>query len=357
LSLYPFLFEHVLRRMPAEAAHRLATVGLGAAGRIRPLPRLLAARDPVLRVEALGRRFPSPVGVAAGVDKGATWFEGLGALGFGFVEVGTVTAVGQPGNPRPRVWRLLADRGLLNAMGFPNPGAAKVAGRLAKRSGGGIVGVNVGKSKDTPLEDAARDYRAAVRELAALADFVVVNVSSPNTAGLRELQAVDHLRRILDEVRSEFSGPVLVKLSPDLTDDELDEVADLAVAHGVSGIVAVNTTTSREGLASETALLESPGGVSGPPLKARALEVLRRLHARVGSQVTLVSVGGIDTPEDAWERILAGATLVQGYTGFVYGGPLWPKRLNDELARRTRAAGARSIQDLVGTETPVAAAA
>jgi dihydroorotate dehydrogenase len=357
LSLYPFLFEHVLRRMPAEAAHRLATVGLGAAGRIRPLPRFLAPRDPVLRVEALGMRFPSPVGVAAGVDKGATWFEGLGALGFGFVEVGTVTAVGQPGNPRPRVWRLLADRGLLNAMGFPNPGAAKVAGRLAKRSGGGIVGVNVGKSKETPLEDAARDYRAAARELAPLADFVVVNVSSPNTVGLRELQAVDHLRRILDEVRAEFSGPVLVKLSPDLTDYELDEVADLAVAHRVSGIVAVNTTTSRDGLASDPAILANPGGVSGPPLKARALAVLRRLHARVGNQVTLVSVGGIDSPEDAWERILAGATLVQGYTGFVYGGPLWPKRLNDELARRTRAAGARSIQDLVGTETPVPAVA
>jgi dihydroorotate dehydrogenase len=360
LSLYSLVYEHVLRRIPAETAHRLAAAGLGAVGRIRPLRllvrRLLEPRDPVLRVEALGMRFPSPVGVAAGVDKGATWFEGLGALGFGFVEVGTITAFGQPGNPSPRVWRLLADRGLLNAMGFPNPGAVKVAGRLAKRSGG-IVGVNVGKSRDTPLEDAARDYRLAVRELAALADFVVINVSSPNTAGLRDLQAVDHLRRILDEVRAEFSGPVLVKLSPDLTDNELDDVADLAVAHGVAGIVTVNTTTSREGLASDPALLANPGGVSGAPLKPRALEVLRRLHARVGNQVTLVSVGGIDTAQDAWDRILAGATLVQAYTGFVYGGPMWPKRLNDELARRTRAVGVHSIQDLVGSETLLTAVA
>ena len=255
------------------------------------------------------------------------------------------------------VWRLVEDRGLLNAMGFPNPGAAAVAGRLARRRGGGIVGVNVGKSKDTPLEDAAGDYRASVHELAALADFVVVNVSSPNTAGLRSLQSADHLRRILDEVRAEFSRPVLVKLSPDLTDEELDEVADLVVAQGVSGIIAVNTTTSREGLASDPAILANPGGVSGAPLKARSLEVLRRLHARVGDRVTLVSVGGIESPQDAWDRLLAGATLVQAYTGFVHGGPLWPKRLNDELARRTRAAGARSVQDLVGTETPVTAVA
>ena len=363
MSLYPFLFEHVLRRIPAEAAHRLAAAALGVAGRspLRELVRrLLAPRDPALAVDALGLRFPSPVGVAAGVDKGATSFAGLGALGFGFVEVGTVTATGQPGNPKPRVWRLVEDRGLLNAMGFPNPGAAAVAGRLARRRGGGIVGVNVGKGKDTPLADAAADYRASVRELAALADFIVVNVSSPNTAGLRSLQAVDHLRRILDEVRAELASlgltrPLLVKLSPDLTDDELDEVADLAVAHGVAGIVTVNTTTSRAGLASDPAILANPGGVSGAPLKPRAVEVLRRLHARVGSQVALVSVGGIETAEDVWDRIVAGATLVQGYTGFVYGGPLWPKRLNDELAARVHAAGAHSLQEMVGAETAVIA--
>ncbi|HET9737541.1 MAG TPA: quinone-dependent dihydroorotate dehydrogenase [Solirubrobacteraceae bacterium] len=365
MSLYPFLFEHVLRRIPAEAAHRLAAAALGVAGRspLRELVRrLLAPRDPALAVEALGLRFPSPVGVAAGVDKEATSFAGLGALGFGFVEVGTITAEGQPGNPKPRVWRLIEDRGLLNAMGFPNPGAVTVAGRLARRRGGGIVGVNVGKGKDTPLADAAADYRASVRELAAFADFIVVNVSSPNTAGLRSLQAVDHLRRILDEVRAELASlgltrPLLVKLSPDLTDDELDEVADLAVAHGVAGIVTVNTTTSRAGLASEPAILANPGGVSGAPLKPRALEVLRRLHARVGSQVALVSVGGIESAQDVWDRIVAGATLVQGYTGFVYGGPLWPKRLNDELAARVHAAGAHSLQALVGAETPMTTAA
>ena len=220
--------------------------------------------------------------------------------------------------------------------------------------------MNVGKGKDTALRDAAADYRASVGELAARADFIVVNVSSPNTPGLRDLQAVDHLRRILDEVRAELASleltrPLLVKLSPDLTDDELDEVADLVVDHGVAGIVTVNTTTSRAGLASDPAILANAGGVSGAPLKPRALDVLRRLHARVGSQVTLVSVGGIETAQDVLDRILAGATLVQGYTGFVYGGPLWPKRLNDELADRVHAAGARSLQELVGAETPVTA--
>ena len=243
------------------------------------------------------------------------------------------------------MWRLVEERGLVNAMGFPNPGADKAARRLRRRGGEGIVAVNVGKSKSTPLEDAAADYRASVRALAALADFVVVNVSSPNTAGLRDLQAVDQLRTILDEIGAELRAqrldrPVLVKLSPDLSDEALDEIADFAVDHEVSGIVAVNTTT---------ALLDRPGGVSGAPLKARAVDVLRRLHARVGDRVTLVSVGGVETADDVWGRILAGATLVQGHTGFIYGGPLWASRLNRELARRARAAGAASIGDVVGS--------
>ena len=349
MSLYRFLYTHVLRWIPAETAHHLAAVGVGAVGRIRPLRaavgRLLRPRDAALRTTAFGLTFPSPLGVAAGMDKDATWFEGLRALGFGFVEVGTITAEAQPGNPKPRVWRLVEARGLVNAMGFPNPGAAAAAGRLRRR-GDGIVAVNVGKSKSTPLEHAAADYRATVRALAPFADFVVVNVSSPNTAGLRDLQAVDNLRTILDEIGAELRAqrldrPVLVKLSPDLSDEALDEVAEFAAEHGVSGIVAVNTTT---------ALLDRPGGVSGAPLKPRAVDVLRRLHARVGDRVTLVSVGGVETADDVWERIRAGATLVQAYTGFVYGGPLWASRLNRELARRVRAAGAASIGDVVGAE-------
>jgi dihydroorotate dehydrogenase len=248
------------------------------------------------------------------------------------------------------------DRGLINAMGFPNPGAKVAAKRLRRRTYDTIVGVNVGKSQSASLEQAGADYRASVRELAPLGDFIVLNVSSPNTTGLRELQAVERLHILVGEVRAELdllglSPPLLIKLAPDLRDDELDEIADFAMSQELSGIIAVNTTVSREGLTSDPALLENPGGVSGAPLKARSISVLRRLYARVGDAVTLVSVGGIDTPADAWDRILAGATLVQGHTGFIYGGPLWPKHLNEDLAERVHRAGAHSIQELVGAET------
>jgi dihydroorotate dehydrogenase len=360
LSPYPLLFTHVLRRIPAERAHTLAATSMGVLERMPVLRSLLRRKlqptDPRLEVHALGMAFPSPLGVAAGMDKSATWYEALGALGFGFVEVGTITAEPQKGKPKPRVWRLTDDRGLLNAMGFPNPGAKVAARRLRRRTHETIVGANIGKSQNVSLENAGADYRASVRELAPHTDFIVLNVSSPNTAGLRELQAVDQLHLLVNEVRAELallglSPPLLIKLAPDLSDDEIDEIADFATSQGLDGIIAVNTTLSRDGLTSDPAVLGNPGGVSGAPLKARSISVLRRLYARVGPAVTLVSVGGIDTPADAWDRILAGATLVQGHTGFVYGGPLWPKRLNDDLAARARQAGARTIQELVGAET------
>jgi dihydroorotate dehydrogenase len=339
-------YSRVLSRVDAERAHLLGTRALALLAKA-PRPKL----DPVLRVEALGLTFDSPLGVAAGLDKHATAFEGLGTLGFGFVEVGTITAIAQPGNPKPRVWRLAEDRALMNAMGFPNPGAEAVVGKLARRSGRGIVAINIGKSKVAPLEAAADDYRASAALLAPHADFVVINVSSPNTSGLRDLQTIEHLAELLTAVRAEAGGkPILVKLAPDLTDEQLDQLADFAVEAGLDGLIATNTTISREGLHAPAELLAKPGGVSGAPLKARSLTVLRRLRARVGDRVLLVSVGGVETAEDVLERVRAGATLVQGYTGFVYGGPLWPKRLNDELARRARTAGATSIQALVGAE-------
>ena len=347
--MYGPLYTRVLSRLDAERAHTLGTRALAAAARL-PRP----AADPVLRVQALGLTFDSPLGVAAGLDKHATAFEGLGNLGFGFVEVGTITALAQPGNPRPRVWRLAEDRGLLNAMGFPNPGAEAVAPKLARRSGRGVVAINIGKSKATPVEAAADDYRASAALLAPHADFVVINVSSPNTSGLRDLQTIAHLRELLAAVRGAAAGrPVLVKLAPDLTDEQLDELADFALEVGLDGLIATNTTVSREHLRAPADVLANPGGVSGAPLKPRSLAVLRRLRARVGDRVLLVSAGGVETAADVLERVRAGATLVQGYTGFVYGGPLWARRINGELARAVRAAGANTIQELVGDEVGI----
>jgi dihydroorotate dehydrogenase len=357
--IYGALFRLVLRRLPVEGAHRLAALALRVVFRIpgcaAALRRLLAPRDPALRVEALGLSFPSPLGVAAGMDKDASWFEALGLLGFGFVEVGTVTARPQTGHPTPRVFRIVRDRALLNRMGFPNPGALEVAARLRGRSSRVVVGVNVGKSMSVPVESAAGDYRASVHELAGVCDYVVVNVSSPNTPGLKEMQTVELLRPLLREVQREVTAvavglPVLVKVGPDAADEQLVAIADLALELSLGGIVAVNTTEDRSVLSepSRIAYVEG-GGVSGTPLGARAVEVLRLLRERVGDRLVLISVGGISTPDDAWERILAGATLVQAYSGFIYGGPGWPARMNRALARHVRGAGAESIQELVGS--------
>jgi dihydroorotate dehydrogenase len=356
--IYAALFELVLRWMPVEGAHRLAVLALRTASRTpgcaAVLRRLFAPRDPTLRVQALGLHFPSPLGVAAGMDKDASWFEGLGLLGFGFVEVGTVTARPQAGNPAPRVFRIVRDRALLNRMGFPNPGARAVAARLRRRSGRVIVGVNIGKSMSVPVEAAADDYRASVHELARACDYLVVNVSSPNTPGLREMQTVELLEPLLREVQRELTAlavraPVLVKVGPDAADERLVAIADLALELELDGIVAVNTTEDRSALSEPSRIADvEGGGISGPPLGARAVQVLRLLRERVGDRLVLISVGGVCTAEDAWERILAGATLVQAYTGFVYGGPGWPARVNRSLARRVRAAGADSIQELVG---------
>jgi dihydroorotate dehydrogenase len=357
--MYRLLFTLVLRHLDPETAHALARAtlrGLRATRGGRALLRRLAGTpDPVLETRALGLTFPSPVGVAAGVDKDASWFEDLAALGFGFVEVGTLTALAQEGNPRPRVARFPRERALLNRMGFPNPGAAAAVAQLAAPARGTIVGVNLGKSKLAPLEGAAEDYRTSTRLLAPHADYLVINVSSPNTPGLRTMQAIEPLRELIGAVRAELRAgghdpPLLVKLAPDLADEQLDAIAALAVELGLAGIVAVNTTVDRGVLAAPPPAGQpfEGGGVSGAPLRRRALQVLRRLHAVTQGRLVLVSVGGVESAEDVWERIRAGATLVQAYTGLVYGGPGWPRRLNRELAGRVRAAGAASIGELVG---------
>ena len=318
---------------------------------------LLRPRDPGLRVEAMGLDFPSPLGVAAGLDKNATAFETLAAHGFGAVEVGTVTARAQDGNPeRPRVSRLPRDRALLNALGFPNDGSEAVARRLARRRTPAVIGANVGKTKAVEVEDAAPDYRETVRALAPHADYVALNVSSPNTPGLRQMQSAEHLTALVAGVREELRAggrelPLLVKLAPDLADEEIAGIAALALRLELDGIIAVNTTVdtslARES-AAELAAQRHGGGLSGPPLQARALEVLRLLRAEVGDRLTLVSVGGIESADDAWERILAGASLVQAYTAFVYNGPLWPRRVNRGLSRHLRASRWSSIGEAVG---------
>src|SRR5579859_5100976 len=333
--MYRLLYRMVLRRVPAETAH-LLTFGLirvvaRVPGAARLLRRWLGPRDPVLRVRALGLEFPGPLGLAAGFDKDARGVAGLAALGFGFVEVGTVTARAQPGNPRPRMFRLPADRALVNRMGFNNEGAAAAAARLRRRAGV-IVGVNIGKTKAVPDEEAARDYAASARAVAGVADYVVVNVSSPNTPGLRDLQATERLKPVLVAVREALDAaadhrvPLLVKIAPDLADTDVDAIADLALELGLDGIVATNTTVSRAGLASSPTEVAAAGagGLSGAPLRDRALAVLRRLRARAGDRLVLIAAGGIESSDDAWERMAAGATLVQAYTGFIYGGPLWP---------------------------------
>jgi dihydroorotate dehydrogenase len=317
----------------------------------RGLTRWLAPTDPALAITVFGVRFPGPVGLAAGFDKDGTGLNTWGALGFGYAEVGTVTAQAQPGNPQPRMFRLADDRALLNRMGFNNHGAGELALRLARHTPDVPIGVNIGKTKVTPPENAVADYAESARLVGPLAAFLVVNVSSPNTPGLRDLQAVESLRPILAAVKAQAQTPVLVKIAPDLSDDDVDEIADLAVELGLAGIVATNTTVSRDGLATPGVEALGPGGISGPPVARRSSEVLRRLYQRVGDRLVLISVGGIETADDAWDRITSGASLVQGYTGFVYGGGSWAKDVHDGLARRLQDSGFTTLAEAVGSAT------
>jgi dihydroorotate dehydrogenase len=336
-----------------ERIHTWVFAFLRAVTAVLPVRRVLAGwlapHDPVLASTVLGVRFAGPLGLAAGFDKDGRGLNTWGALGFGYAEVGTVTALAQPGNPPPRMFRLPDDRALLNRMGFNNHGAGELAVRLARGTPDVPIGVNIGKTKVTPPEGAVEDYAESARLVGPLAAFLVVNVSSPNTPGLRDLQAVESLRPILAAVKAETSTPVLVKIAPDLSDYDVDEIADLAVELGLAGIVATNTTVSRAGLATPGAEDLGAGGVSGPPVAQRSAEVLRRLYRRVGDRVVLISVGGIETADDAWDRITSGASLLQGYTGFIYGGGLWAKHIHDGIARRLHDAGFASVADAVGS--------
>lgn len=331
---YDALFSTVFARMDPEVAHEQAFRAIRFGGRLAaPLTSVPPAPRTVMGVE-----FPNAFGLAAGFDKNARAVPGLLGLGFGHVEVGTVTARPQPGNPRPRLFRLLEDEAIVNRMGFNNDGAAVVASRLHRlrrtRAGAdAVIGVNIGKTKVVPAAEAVADYVESARLLAPYASYLVVNVSSPNTPGLRDLQAVDSLRPILEavgDVTAREGVPLVVKIAPDLADADVDAVADLALELGLDGISATNTTIARpDSLRTPRATVDAAGagGISGPVLADRSTEVLRRLRGCVGDRLALVGVGGVTTPQDVRDRLDAGADLVQAYTGFVYGGPLWPARL------------------------------
>lgn len=313
---------------------------------LRRLPVPGSTAPDQLRVEAFGRSHPTPLGVAAGLDKSATAFAKLHKLGFGHVEIGTVTPEAQPGNARPRVFRAIERNALVNRMGFPSPGARVVGAALRRRRDDHIVGVNVGKNKD----GGSGDFATVTGVLGEHADFIVVNVSSPNTPGLRELQAIEPLREILDSVaRRAGDLPVLVKISPDLADDDIDAITDLAVSMRLAGMVCTNTTIDHSVLRSSE---RYEGGVSGAPLAPRAAEVLARAYRRAGGNLVLISVGGVMDATDVWERLRMGATLVQSYTGFVYGGPLWPRRVNRDLAELVDASDFDSIAAVIGSGIP-----
>ncbi len=358
------LLRPLLFNLPAERAHHAAVTALNAALATAPARdaarAMYCVRDPRLEVERFGIRFPNPVGLAAGFDKSAESFNALGALGFGHVEVGTVTALAQPGNPQPRLFRLPQDGALLNRMGFNNPGAAAVSARLARTRSEPVLGINIGKSKAAALEDATADYLRSFDLLEPFARYVAVNVSSPNTPGLRTLQDAGPLRELLRALRSRgeerarargaTARPILLKIAPDLTDPQVDEVAGIALDEGIAGIIATNTTVSRDRLRTPAARVEAlgAGGVSGAPVRARARSVVARVYHRTGGRLPIVGVGGIFDAVDAWKMILAGASLVQVWTGFIYRGPGIARDINRSLSAYLERDGLRSIDEAVG---------
>ena len=339
MRLYPVLFQTVLRRMDPEKAHHLAFRVIQSVPFVGALARRVCAPDRSLRVRALGIEFPSPFGLAAGFDKNAEGIIGLGDIGFGHVEVGTLTMHAQDGNPKPRMFRLVEDRGLINRMGFNNGGSGAAIPRIERarmKRHRPVIGVNIGKSRVTEVADATADYVWSAERVAPIADYVAVNVSSPNTPGLRGLQELEMLEPLLTSVREAVgTTPLLVKIAPDMTDDQIDGIVALAVRLGLDGIIATNTTISREGLRASAADVErmGAGGLSGAPLRARALEVLLRIRKTAPEDFCVISVGGVETAEDVLARLSAGANLVQGFTAFIYEGPLWARAINRGLVR------------------------
>jgi dihydroorotate dehydrogenase len=355
-ALRPLLFGLAPDTAHAVAMTTLAPVEHVALVRALVRRAMAPARDARVTVHAMGLEFPSPVGLAGGFDKNAHRPRALAALGFGHVELGTVTALAQAANPKPNMFRLPADRALVNRLGFPNEGAARVAARIARVRGavGVPVGVSIGKSRAVAagdLEAVVADYATSFDAVRPVADFVVVNVSSPNTAGLRAMQAREQAHALLSALaRRGDPRTLLVKIAPDLDDAQLDDILGVVAEVGLAGVVATNTTIGRTGLATDARAVEAigAGGLSGAPLRPRALEVVAEARRRLGKAAVVVGVGGVEEAEHAMALIRAGANLVQLYTGFIYGGPGTPARIARDLARMVASAGVASIGELVG---------
>ncbi len=336
--MYERYIRPLLFRFSPETIHRVAVWLLKASRWIPGSGALVRAfctlRSPLLEKEVFGIRFPNPIGLAAGFDKNAEAYGALSNLGFGFVEVGTVTPRPQPGNPRPRLFRLPADKALINRMGFNNGGVEKALSNLHGRDGKQIVGVNIGKNTLTPNENAAADYLKVFRKLYDYADYFVINVSCPNIAKLTGLQDKDNLTEIVAGLTDFRRGqnlyrPILIKISPDLTTQQMDDMIEVMIKCGLDGMVATNTSTSREELKTGARVLEAigNGGLSGAPLTKRSLDTVRYIYEKTGGNYPIIGVGGVMTPDDAIAMLAAGASLVQVYTGFIYGGPAFVKNI------------------------------
>jgi dihydroorotate dehydrogenase len=359
---YASVARPLLFALSPSAAHSLAMAALGPAEHLAPARALMRGmmappRDERIAVRAMGLEFPSPVGLAGGFDKDARRPRALAALGFGHIELGTVTALAQKANPEPNLFRLPADRALVNRLGFPNQGAAVVAARIARvRNGVGVpIGVSIGKSRAVPADDldaVVADYAASFDAVRAVADFLVVNVSSPNTAGLRAMQAREQAHALLSALAARGDpATLLVKIAPDLDDAQLEDVLSVVDDVGLAGVVATNTTISRVGLATDAKAVTAmgAGGLSGPPVRARALEVVRAARHRLGREAVVIGVGGVEEAGHAMALVRAGANLVQMYTGFIYGGPGLPGKIARELGEMVTRTGKSTIGELLGT--------
>jgi dihydroorotate dehydrogenase len=363
--LYRSLLRPLLFRLPPETAHELALHSLSfAPGLARRLLAPRRKRSQFGELQRFGLTFSNPVGLAAGFDKDGIALQSLAALGFGFIEAGTVTYQPQPGNPRPRLFRLLQDKALINRAGFNNKGAAAFARQVSTNRPDCVLGVSIGKSKNAPLAQAVEDYIRSFEVVYPVADYIAVNVSSPNTPGLRELQRAGQLEALLTALQTrnhELSTqssrgrpmPLLVKLAPELGREELEQIVEVARRTGVAGLIATNTTTSRDGLrtATEEVAACGEGGLSGLPLRQRSTGMIARLYNLTSAAIPIIGVGGIFTADDAWEKICAGASLVQIYTGFIYQGPSIAQEINEGLEKIMTLRGFNSLDAAVGSRS------